>query len=63
MSTSRAPAHQNTFAFRHNPNSKKTKIILSLPNEGLCSKCVRNQAVKFYFVARNYRMEKEISKI
>src|SRR4051794_39560715 len=34
-----APAHQNTFAFKHNKNSRKTAKILSLPNQGLCSKC------------------------
>jgi len=33
------PVHQNTFAFRHNPHSPKTKHILSLPNEGLCKDC------------------------
>lgn len=38
MSTSgqrrtRGPAHQNTFAFRHNPKSKKTEKILAMPNE------------------------------
>ena len=33
------PAYQNNFKFRHNPNSQKTKKILSLPNEGLCKKC------------------------
>lgn len=35
----RAPAHQNTFAFRHNPKSKKTEKILASPNVGVCSKC------------------------
>ncbi|CAM9621239.1 unnamed protein product, partial [Chrysoparadoxa australica] len=33
------PAHQNTFAFRHNPNSKKTKAIAAMPIRGLCKKC------------------------
>ena len=36
---SRRPAHQNTFAFKHNPNSRKTKTILALPNTGLCARC------------------------
>ena len=36
---SRAPAHQNTFAFRHNKNSRKTKAILGIPNTGLCARC------------------------
>eukprot|EP01120_Amphizonella_sp_Union-15-10_P010205 TRINITY_DN405_c0_g1_i2.p1 TRINITY_DN405_c0_g1~~TRINITY_DN405_c0_g1_i2.p1 ORF type:complete len:123 (-),score=10.77 TRINITY_DN405_c0_g1_i2:179-547(-) len=31
--------HQNTYAFRHNPRSKKTKKILESPNEGLCVRC------------------------
>jgi hypothetical protein len=35
----RPPAHQNTFAFRHNPKSKKTEKILSSPNVGVCTKC------------------------
>lgn len=34
-----APKHQNTFAFKHNPKSKKTERILSLPIRGLCEKC------------------------
>lgn len=33
------PAHQNSFAFRHNPKSKLTDKILSSPNEGLCQRC------------------------
>ncbi|CAM9868746.1 unnamed protein product [Discosporangium mesarthrocarpum] len=35
----RKPSHQNKFAFRHNPKSKKTSKILALPNEGLCPSC------------------------
>ncbi|ETI46031.1 hypothetical protein F441_09483 [Phytophthora nicotianae CJ01A1] len=35
----RAPKHQNTFAFKHNPKSKKTDRILSMPIHGLCEKC------------------------
>ncbi|PRP87559.1 hypothetical protein PROFUN_04586 [Planoprotostelium fungivorum] len=34
-----AQAHQNTFAWKHNPNSAKTAKILALPNEGLCPRC------------------------
>ena len=30
---SRGPAHQNEFAFRHNPKSKKTEKILASPNQ------------------------------
>lgn len=36
---SRAPAHQNSYAFIHNKNSKKTKAILAIPNVGLCRRC------------------------
>ena len=35
----RAPAHQNTFAFRHNPKSKKTAAILETPIQGVCRRC------------------------
>lgn len=35
----RAPKHQNSFAFRHNPKSKKTDKILSSPNVGVCKRC------------------------
>ena len=35
----RAPKHQNTFAFKHNPGSKKTEKILSSPNVGVCKRC------------------------
>ncbi|CAH0519596.1 unnamed protein product [Peronospora belbahrii] len=35
----RAPKHQNSFAFKHNPKSKKTNRIMSMPIYGLCQKC------------------------
>lgn len=35
----RKPAHQNTFAFRHNPKSQKTAKILASPITGLCASC------------------------
>ena len=35
----RAPAHQNKYAFRHNPKSKKTDKILASPNVGVCCRC------------------------
>jgi hypothetical protein len=34
-----APAHQNSFAFYHNPKSKKTAKILASPIVGLCDRC------------------------
>ena len=35
----RAPAHQNVFAFMHNPKSKKTEKILEAPIERVCRRC------------------------
>eukprot|EP00593_Proboscia_inermis_P004282 CAMPEP_0171309698 /NCGR_PEP_ID=MMETSP0816-20121228/19889_1 /TAXON_ID=420281 /ORGANISM="Proboscia inermis, Strain CCAP1064/1" /LENGTH=218 /DNA_ID=CAMNT_0011793423 /DNA_START=75 /DNA_END=731 /DNA_ORIENTATION=- len=35
----RKPAHQNTYAFHHNPKSKKTDKILGSANVGLCRRC------------------------
>lgn len=37
-----APKYQNSFAFKHNPKSKKTEKILSMPIHGLCEQC-KNQ--------------------
>ncbi|KAF0683256.1 Aste57867_24688 [Aphanomyces stellatus] len=34
-----APKYQNSFAFKHNPKSKKTEHILGLPIHGLCPHC------------------------
>ncbi|KAF1330457.1 hypothetical protein FI667_g5027, partial [Globisporangium splendens] len=34
-----APKYQNTFAFKHNPKSKKTEKILAMPIQGLCEQC------------------------
>lgn len=35
----RPPAHQNKFAFKHNPKSKTTAKILSSPNVHVCRRC------------------------
>lgn len=35
----RKPAHQNEFAFKHNPKSKLTEKILASPNVGVCRRC------------------------
>jgi predicted nucleic acid-binding Zn ribbon protein len=35
----RPPAHQNTFAFKHNPKSKLTEKILSSPIQHCCRRC------------------------
>lgn len=34
-----APAHQNTFAFKHNPNSKRTAAIMAAPIVHVCRRC------------------------
>ncbi|CAG8518280.1 7041_t:CDS:2 [Scutellospora calospora] len=34
-----AQKHQNTYAFHANKNSKKTKLINSLPINGVCKRC------------------------
>lgn len=36
---SRAPKHQNSFAFKHNKNSKKTKKIQAITHSNLCKRC------------------------
>ncbi|KAK8804264.1 riken cDNA family protein [Blastocystis sp. subtype 4] len=36
---SRPPAHQNTFAYRHNKNSKKTAKIAAMPIYLVCARC------------------------
>ena len=33
------PAHQNSFAYRHNKGSKKTKAIYAVVHKNLCSHC------------------------
>lgn len=38
-SKGRKPAHQNEFAFKHNPKSKLTEQILAAPNVGVCRRC------------------------
>ena len=38
-SKGRAPAHQNTYAFRHNPKSKLTAQILATPIQHCCRRC------------------------
>ena len=33
------PVHQNSFAFKHNKNSKKTQVIKRIQHSGLCKRC------------------------
>ncbi|CAM9602592.1 unnamed protein product [Sphacelaria rigidula] len=49
----RKPAHQNTFAFRHNPKSQKTAKILASPITGLCASC--HDKVEWRKKYRKYR--------
>ena len=35
----RKPAYQNSFAFKHNPASKKTARIAQIGHRGLCKRC------------------------
>ena len=35
------PAHQNKYAFHHNPSSKLTQKIMSAPINNLCPACTR----------------------
>jgi len=37
--TKKQQKHQNTFAFKHNPNSSKTKQISKSPLDFLCDRC------------------------
>jgi Uncharacterized conserved protein (DUF2039) len=48
-----APKHQNTFAWKHNPNSKQTKRILAIPNVGLCRRCT--EQIEWRKKYRKYR--------
>ncbi|CAN0128632.1 unnamed protein product, partial [Laminaria digitata] len=49
----RKPAHQNTFAYRHNPKSQKTAKILGSANTGLCASC--HDKVEWRKKYRKYR--------
>ncbi|CAI5744392.1 unnamed protein product [Peronospora destructor] len=49
----RAPKHQNSFAFKHNPKSKKTERIMLMPIHGLCAKC--HQQIEWRKKYRKYK--------
>lgn len=53
----RAPAHQNTFAFRHNPKSKTTAKILATPIQHCCRRCHEKLEWR-----KKYRKYKPLSK-
>eukprot|EP00943_MAST-04B_sp_MAST-4B-sp1_P006631 g6631.t1 len=54
---SRKPKHQNSFAFKHNRNSKKTAAIKSVMHDGLCQRCHEKIVWK-----KKYRKYKPIKK-
>jgi hypothetical protein len=49
----RGQKYQNTFAYKHNPNSKKTKEILSIMHYGLCKRC--NDKIEWRKRFRKYK--------
>ena len=50
---SRKQKHQNTFAFRHNPKSKKTEKIKAVVHGGLCNRC--NEKIVWKKKYRKYK--------
>jgi hypothetical protein len=56
----RTPAHQNKFAFRHNPKSKKTDAILSLPNTHVCRRC--HEKIEWRKQYRKYKSRTVVGK-
>jgi hypothetical protein len=57
---SKKPVHQNRFEFKHNLNSKLTKRIAGLPNEGLCGRCTAQVVWRKKY--RKYKARKNASK-
>jgi hypothetical protein len=49
----RGQRYQNTFAFKHNPNSKTTKEILGIMHHGLCKRC--NDKIEWRKRFRKYK--------
>ena len=49
--------YQNTFAFKHNPNSKLTKKISGIEHHGLCQRC--NDKIEWRKKYRKYKPLKE----
>ncbi len=56
----RKPAHQNKFAFKHNPNSKKTKKILKITHNLLCKRCT--EQIEWRKKYRKYKPLKQFRK-
>ena len=49
---SRAPKYQNSFAYKHNKNSKKTKKISGIIHVGLCDR-----------MPGDYQLEEKVSQV
>ncbi|KAI5189177.1 hypothetical protein NEMIN01_0343 [Nematocida minor] len=56
----RKQAHQNTFAFRHNPNSSLTKAISAIPISNLCRRC--NDKIEWRKQYRKYKMQTHLAR-
>ncbi|KAI5187429.1 hypothetical protein NEHOM01_2171 [Nematocida homosporus] len=56
----RKQAHQNTFAFKHNPNSQLTKKIAAIPIVNLCRRCTDKIVWKKQY--RKYKIQNHLSK-
>ncbi|KAI5136850.1 hypothetical protein NEAUS04_1558 [Nematocida ausubeli] len=58
--TKRKQAHQNTFAFRHNPNSSLTKEIAAIKISGLCRRCT--DKIDWRKKYRKYKIQTHVSR-
>lgn len=56
----RKQAHQNTFAFRHNPNSVLTKEIKAISISGLCRRC--NDKIEWRKKYRKYKIQSHLAR-
>jgi hypothetical protein len=56
----KAPAHQNTFAYAHNPKSKKTDTILASPNTHVCRRC--HEKIEWRKQFRKYKPRTNLGK-
>lgn len=56
----RKQAHQNTFAFKHNPSSKLTKKIEAIPVANFCRRCTDKILWKKKY--RKYKIQKHLSR-
>lgn len=56
----RKQAHQNSYGFRHNPNSALTKEIAALEITGLCRRC--NEKIEWRKQYRKYKIQTHMSR-